>query len=111
MVHFASSALTNLFIAFGVILGASLFAGLAALITNHPPLKTMVDIAASLKIWAIAIALGGTFSSLEIIEKGVFNGEIRSIVKQVLFILVAVAGANLGYGFIRLLQICGQYLW
>lgn len=111
MSHFASTALTNLFIAFGVILGASLCAGLAALINNQPPLKTMVDVAAALKIWAIAIALGGTFSSLEIIEKGVFSGEIRSLIKQLLFILVAVAGANLGYGFIRLLQRCGQYLW
>ena len=69
----------------------------------------MMDIAGSVKIWAIAIALGGTFSSFEIIEKGIFRGEVKTIVKQALCVLMAVIGANAGVNFIRLLQRCGEF--
>lgn len=98
----------NFLISFGVIVGASLLAGIGALINDHPPLKTMFNIAGSVKIWAVAVALGGTFSSFEAIEKGIFKGEIKSIVKQAVYVVVAVLGANMGYGFIRLIQKCGE---
>jgi len=100
----------NFLIAFGVIVGASLFAGLGALINDHPPLKTMFQIG-SIKIWAVAVALGGTFSTFEILEKGIFKGEIRSIIKQAVYVVVAVIGANVGYGFIRLIQKCGESMF
>lgn len=90
--------------------GASLFAGVGAVINNHPPLKTMLNIAGSVKVWAIAIALGGTFTSFEVIDKGLFRGEIKSIIKQAVYILMAVVGANAGMNFIRLLGRCGE-LW
>ena len=82
MFSLPSNVIYNFLISFGVIIGASLLAGIAALINDHPPLKTMFNIAGSIKIWAVAVALGGTFSSFEIIEKGIFKGEIRSIIKQ-----------------------------
>lgn len=94
-----------------MIVGASLFAGLGALINDHPPLKTMFQIASSIKIWAVAVALGGTFSTFEILEKGIFKGEIRSIIKQAVYVVVAVIGANVGYGFIRLIQKCGESMF
>jgi len=68
----------------------------------------MFQIASSIKIWAVAVALGGTFSTFEILEKGIFKGEIRSIIKQAVYVVVAVIGANVGYGFIRLIQKCGS---
>lgn len=111
MSTFASSIIYNLLISFGVIVGASLFAGIGALINDHPPLKTMFDIAGSIKIWAIAVALGGTFSSFEILEKGLFKGEIKSIVRQAVFVVVAVVGAHVGYLFIRLIQKCGESMF
>ncbi|MDF2892431.1 MAG: ytrH [Clostridia bacterium] len=97
-------------ISFGVVIGASLFSGIAAMICNHPPLKKMLDISLTIKIWAVAIAIGGTFSSFEAIEKGIFNGEIKSVAKQIIYIAVALLGANLGYGFIKLIKTCGD-LW
>lgn len=97
-------------ISFGVIIGAGMFAGIGALIIDHPPLKTMFDIASSVKIWAVAVGLGGTFSTFEILEKGIIKGEIRSIIKQAIFVIAAVIGANLGYEFIRLIQKCGESL-
>ncbi len=108
MTTFFSSVIYNLLMSFGVIVGASIFAGIGALINNHPPLKTMIDIGGSIKIWAVAIALGGTFSSFEILDDGLFKGELKSIVKQVALVLVALLGANLGCSFIKMIERCGD---
>ena len=105
-----SSMVHKFLIAFGVVIGASIFAGIGAIITNHPPLKAMLDIAGSIKIWAMAVALGGSFSSFAVIEKGLFEGEFKSIIKQAIYVLTALLGANTGYGFIRLIQRCGE-IW
>lgn len=90
--------------------GASVFNGIGAVITNQPPLKTMMDTANSTKLWAMAIALGDTFSSFAIIEKGLLGGEFKSLIKQGFYVLTALLGANMGYEFIRLIQRCSQ-IW
>ncbi len=110
MSSFIGNLIYNFLISFGVIVGASVFAGIAAIFNNDPPLKSMFNIADSVKIWAVAIALGGTFNSFEIIEKGILKGEVKLIIKQVVFILIALLGANVGCSFIKLIQKCGQ-LW
>ncbi|MBS4534825.1 YtrH family sporulation protein [Clostridium sp. D2Q-14] len=98
-----SKIIYNFFIAFGVMLGSCFFAGLAALLLNHPPLKTMIDIGRNIKIWAIAISLGGTFSSFEILEKSILKREMISLIKQVLYIISALIGANCGYALLKYL--------
>ncbi|MCX7922649.1 MAG: YtrH family sporulation protein [Clostridia bacterium] len=108
MTAFSNNIIYNLLIAFGVIVGASIFAGIGALVNDQPPLKTMINIAGSIKIWAMAVALGGTFTSYEIIEKGLFKGEVKTILKQMSYVITALIGANLGYGFIKLIQRCGE---
>ena len=110
MSDFYSNLINNFLIAFGVIIGASFFAGIGAIITDHPPLKAMLDLAGSIKIWAMAVALGDTFSSFVAIEKGLFQGEIKSILKQAVYVLTAILGANTGYIFIKLIHRCGV-LW
>ena len=100
----------NFFIAYEVVFGASLFSGFSAILTNKPPLKSMLSLAESVKVWAIAIALGGTFDSFEIIEKGLFKGEIKTIIRQVICILFAMLGANVGWSIIKLIQKCGE-IW
>lgn len=110
MPAFWNTLLLNGFVAFGIIVGASVFAGLAAIVNNHPPIKTIVNVADSLKIWAVAVALGGTFQPIEALDQGLFRGELRSIAKQLIYIISALAGANAGYGFILLIQKCGR-LW
>jgi hypothetical protein len=110
MSSFYSIILQNFLIAFGVVIGASLFSGLGAIITYNPPFKVMTEVAGSIKIWAIAASLGGTFSSFAMIEKGLFEGEIKTLVKQAFYILISLTGANVGYEFIRLLQRCGA-IW
>lgn len=108
--NFSVSAIQNFFIAFGVVVGASLFAGLGAVITGQPPLRTMTQLADSMKIWGMAVALGGTFSSFAAINKGLFQGEIKTIIKQVIYIFVALLGSNAASTFIQLIQRCGQ-IW
>lgn len=101
----------NIFlIAFGVVVGSSIFNGLGAIITGSPPLKAMLDIARSTKIWAVAVALGGTLSSFNVIDKGLFYGDFKALVKQAIYVLVALLGANTGYVFIRLIQRWGE-IW
>lgn len=110
MSSFYTSIIQIFLIAFGVVIGASLFSGLGAIITNNPPYKVMVEVANSIKIWAIAASLGGTFSSFTVIEKGIFDGEVRTLIKQALYVIISLTGANIGYEFIKLLQRCGV-LW
>lgn len=107
---FYVSIIQNFFIAFGVVIGGSVFAGISAIVTDNPPLRTMINIASSIKIWAMAIALGGTFASFDIINKSLFEGEIKSIVKQLIYILAALLGANTGYIIIKTIQKCGE-IW
>ncbi len=108
--NFFTSVIQNFFISFGVIIGASIFEGIGAIVTDHPPLRTMINLANSIKVWAMAIALGGTFSSFEIIDKVLLEGEIKTIIKQVIYIFMALLGANAGYSFIKLIQRCGE-IW
>lgn len=103
-----SSMINHFLISFGVVVGASIFGGIGAVLTNDPPLKAMLDIASSIKIWAIAVALDGTFSSFAAIEKGLFEGEVKSIVKQGIYVLTALLGANMGYSVIKLIQRCSE---
>ena len=107
MSSFYVSVVQNFLIAFGVVIGASVFSGLGAILTNQPPYKVMVEVANSIKIWAIAASLGGTFSSFTVIEKGIFDGEIKILIKQAFYILISLTGANMGYEFVKLLQRCG----
>ncbi len=110
MSYFYTSIIQNFLIAFGVVVGASLFSGVGAIITDHPPYKVMVQVASSIKIWAIAASLGGTFSSFTVIEKGIFDGELKTLAKQAIYILISLSGANIGYEFIKLLQRC-DVIW
>jgi len=110
MSNFYTSIINNFLVSFGVVIGGSIFIGIGAILTNHPPLRAMINLANSIKLWAMAIALGGTFSSFAIIDKGLFEGEIKSIIKQVIYIFVALLGANAGYSFIKLIQRCNE-IW
>jgi hypothetical protein len=84
-------------IALGVNLGGSLVGAMGAIITNRPPLKTMLEISGELKIWALVAALGGTFGVIKIFEAGVFGKQFFDLGKQLFIICSAFLGAHLGY--------------
>lgn len=97
MDNFFHTLIYNFFIALGVILGGSIIGSLGAVFCQEPPLKVMVDMAGKLKIWALVSAIGGTFTTIKIIETGFFDGQMSNIIKQFLFILSAFYGSHLGY--------------
>ncbi|WP_251859822.1 YtrH family sporulation protein [Clostridium sp. Marseille-Q2269] len=106
---FVENLLYSFMVSFGIVIGASIFSGISAILLNHPPLKIMMDLSNSIKIWAVATALGGTFSSFSILDEGIFKGELRGMIKQIFYILASLIGANLAVNCIGLLEKWGEY--
>lgn len=105
METFAQKLALIFFTALGIMLGATLIGSLAAILVRVPPLAVILRLAQDMKIWAIAAAIGGTFSTFEVFESGLFQGELRAVIKQVLYIFSALAGTQSGYQLI--LVLCG----
>lgn len=103
MEGFLPKLLLIFFTALGVVLGAAVVGSLAAILVGYPPLRTMVRLALDMKVWAIAAAMGGTFSAIEIISQGLLAGHLRVLAKQLLYIIVAFVGAQVGYWLIQAL--------
>ncbi|MCC5911220.1 MAG: YtrH family sporulation protein [Clostridiaceae bacterium] len=108
MFSFYQNVIYNFFISLGVLLGACLFGAVAATLNGHPPLKTMIDLCEKIKLWAIIVSLGGTFPSFKMLETGIFNGEIRGLTKQIIYILSALLGAHVAYKIITFLEGSGK---
>ena len=102
---FGQKVVLIFFTALGIILGAALIGSLAAVAVREPPVAVMLKLARDMKIWAIAAAIGGTFSTFEVFESGLFQGELRAVIKQLLYIFSALAGTQVGYQLI--LALCG----
>jgi hypothetical protein len=80
----------------GIILGGSLIGSLSTIITGEQPYFTMRKLAEDMKIWAVVAAIGGSFSSFEVLGSGLFSGEIRLLAKQLFYVISSFAGAELG---------------
>jgi len=76
----------------------------AAVLVKEPPVGTMLKLAQEIKIWAIVAAIGGTFSTFEIFQSGLFQGELRPVIKQLVYILCAIAGTQIGYYLLLLIS-------
>lgn len=97
MYGFAHKLVLVFFTACGVILGASILGAVGATLVREPPVTVMLRIAQEIKIWAIVAAIGGTFSTFEVFESGLFRGEITAVVRQLCYVLSSLAGAQFGY--------------
>ncbi|UMZ74495.1 YtrH family sporulation protein [Natranaerofaba carboxydovora] len=93
---FLSTLFLNFFIAFGVVLGGSIFGGIGSVFGGIAPMRTMIDTAENLKLWGMFAALGGTFTAMKELELGFIEGQLNSVVKQFIFILSSFMGAHLG---------------
>ncbi len=82
-------------VAYGIVIGGAITGGIGAFFTEKPPLVTMFELAKQLKIWGLVGALGGTFDSFMQIEK-LFDGHFSPVLKQLILILSAFAGAHAG---------------
>ncbi|MCC3375909.1 YtrH family sporulation protein [Cohnella sp. REN36] len=92
---FYVQGILDFFIAFGVVLGGSMLAGMAALFLWRPPAETVLDIASRIKIWAVVVAIGGSIDPLRVIEANVMVGYLSPAVQQIGYILCAFLGAHL----------------
>jgi hypothetical protein len=96
MGKFSATFILDFFVAFGMVVGGSILGGISALFFNQPPLATMERLAEQLKIWALVAAVGGTFDVLRVIETGFLGGQLSPVAKQLLYLLSAFIGAQLG---------------
>jgi hypothetical protein len=83
--------------ALGMILGGTLIGSISATLFGFGPLRVMSKLAKDLKIWAAVAAIGGSFSSLQALETGILEGQMRLVIKQLGFMVSAFAGAHVGY--------------
>lgn len=57
----------------------------------------MLVIAKPIKLWAIVAAIGGTFTTIQVIDSTVWSGEIRLLLHQLTMIVSGFLGASVGY--------------
>lgn len=93
--------ITSYFISLGVIIGGSIIGSLGSFLVGAPPLYWMARFAENLRIWAIVAAMGGTFDAVYEFERGIFSGDTRAIIRQIIIIVVAMAGAQTGALILR----------
>lgn len=104
MNKFVSDLYLSFFIALGVVVGGAVIGSLATLLVPAPPLRTMQLLADRLKLWGAVAALGGTFYTIRTIETGISGGQLTVAVKQILYVVSAFSGAQLGYYLISVLS-------
>ncbi|MDI3533846.1 MAG: hypothetical protein PWQ82_211 [Thermosediminibacterales bacterium] len=88
------------FTALGVVLGASIIGSLGSLLTFGSPLETMENLAKDVRIWALVVAIGGTFPTIRIIESGILGGQIGTLLRHFIVIIGAFFGSHIGYWII-----------
>lgn len=91
------------FTSLGVLLGGVLIGSLASAFTQQSPVKLMFKLAKDIKLWAIATAIGGTFSNLKVLEGGFMKGKLSLVVRQLLILISAFLGAQLAIWLITIL--------
>ncbi|WP_408007179.1 YtrH family sporulation protein [Pseudalkalibacillus sp. A8] len=99
--EFVSTTIIYFCIAFGIILGGCLVGAIGMMLTGKPPFLSMTQLSKSLKIWAIVAAIGGTFDTIDNFERGFESEAWIEVIKQILYIVSALLGANSGGAIIQ----------
>lgn len=99
--EFYSKAALCFLIAFGVVLGGALLAGFGSVFLWTPPKAKMMEVADSLKIWALVAAVGGTIDPIRVIESNMIRGIMSPAIIQIGYILFAFLGAHMGTELVR----------
>lgn len=69
-----------------------------ALFFTGRPFKVALDLASDLKIWDMAMAIGGSFTMLEALETGLIHRQVHDEAKQGIAVIGVFAGAQLASG-------------
>ncbi len=94
---FLNQLILSFCISFGMITGGSLLGSLGALLTGGHPATTMMDLAQRLKIWAAVASLGGTFSTIRVLESMLWERQLAVLLQQISLVAAAFGGAHIGY--------------
>lgn len=83
-------------VAFGIVIGATFFGMLGAFVTQQAYSEYVRPLVENIKIWALVVTLGGTIDPLRVIESNFLDGQIPTVAKQIIVIIVAFMGAHIG---------------
>ena len=100
---YLAQLITHFMVAFGIVLGACLLAGITAVITLKPPAQVMNEYALNIKIWAVIAAVGGTIDPFRSIESKFLDGQLSPAIQDILVIVTAFLGAQAGVKLILLI--------
>ncbi|KIL42372.1 sporulation protein [Gordoniibacillus kamchatkensis] len=103
MAELVSKLIINFCVAFGVVLGGAMLGGVAAVLTLQPPTAQMTTLAEKMKIWAVVASVGGSIDPIRYIETQFAEGQISLATQQILFIISAFTGAQLGNSLIQMI--------
>ncbi|MCY0908647.1 MAG: sporulation protein [Sulfobacillus thermotolerans] len=90
------TGLPPFFLALGVTIGGGLLGSFGLWLAGKGP-QDPAQAAYRIRIWAVAIAIGGTLTALENLERGVFARALPAIVRDGVAIVTAYLGAQTGY--------------
>lgn len=96
----AVDLLIPFFTSMGIVLGGSIVGSLSVLGTASP-LHQMHVLARSIKIWAVVIAMGGTFPAVRAIESGIWSGEAGILLRQLAILIASFLGAQAAYWMVQ----------
>ncbi|HEY8347575.1 MAG TPA: YtrH family sporulation protein [Symbiobacteriaceae bacterium] len=93
--------LSSFLVAMGVTLGGSLSGALASLLVGGHPMDRLRFLSEEMRLWGTLVAISGSFAPLKGLEQGLFAGQGRVLARQVLLLVVAMAGAQVAYLMLR----------
>ncbi|EFM10244.1 conserved hypothetical protein [Paenibacillus curdlanolyticus YK9] len=96
-----TKAIIDFLIAFGVVVGGSLLAGIGSVLVLASPAAYMLETATKLKIWAIVAAVGGTIDPMRYIESNMLEGHLSPVAIQIFYIICSFLGAHVGTELVK----------
>lgn len=89
-----------LFLGLGVTLGGGLIGSLGESLASNLGPADPSQLAFKIRIWAVAVAIGGALTALENLEKSLSTRAMIDIARGGITLMSAYAGAQLGYWLI-----------
>jgi hypothetical protein len=89
-------------LAFGVTMGGALLGGLGQWLVGDPA-PDYTQLAWRIRIWAVAVAIGGTMTALENLERELLVRGSIGVMRDVAVVLVAYLGSMVAYWLVRAL--------
>lgn len=87
------------FTSLGVVVGGTIIGSLSSIFIYESPIKIINSILKDIRLWAILVGLGGSFTTIRGLEIGL-SGEFTQLAKQGLILFGAFLGSYTGFKII-----------